>query len=111
MEEGLGGPLGLHFAELSRKPVATASIAQVHFGRLLDGREVAVKVQATDAAMMIGDIESMLSTTRAMRWLGLDEGLDFPTIFRAYLDVIEEEFDFTIEASKMDEFRKVLDAA
>ena len=111
LEEGLGGPLGLHFAELSRKPVATASIAQVHFGRLLDGREVAVKVQATDAAMMIGDIESMLSTTRAMRWLGLDEGLDFPTIFRAYLDVIEEEFDFTIEASKMDEFRKVLDAA
>jgi len=111
LEEGLGGPLGLHFAELSRKPVATASIAQVHFGRLLDGREVAVKVQATDAALMIGDIESMLSTTKAMRWLGLDEGLDFPTIFRAYLDVIEEEFDFTIEAAKMEEFRKLLEGA
>jgi len=111
LEESLDGPLGLHFAELSRKPVATASIAQVHFGRLLDGREVAVKVQATDAAMMIGDIESMLSTTKAMRWLGLDEGLDFPTIFRAYLDVIDEEFDFTIEGSKMEEFEKLLDSA
>jgi aarF domain-containing kinase len=111
LEESLGGHLGEHFAELSRKPVATASIAQVHFGRLLDGREVAVKVQATDAAMMIGDIESMLQTTKAMRWLGLDEGLDFPTIFRAYLDVVDEEFDFTIEGAKTEEFGKLLDAA
>ena len=111
LEESLGGALGLHFAELNRKPVATASIAQVHFGRLLDGREVAVKVQATDAALMRGDIESMLHTTKAMRWLGLDEGLDFPTIFRAYLDVIDEEFDFTIEGEKTEEFGKLLDGA
>ena len=111
LENSLGGPLGLHFAELSRKPVATASIAQVHFGRLLDGREVAVKVQATDSAMMIGDIYNMLSTTKAMRWLGLNEGLDFPTIFRAYLDVIDDEFDFTIEARKTEEFAKLLDEA
>ena len=111
LEDSLGGPLGLHFAELSRKPVATASIAQVHFGRLLDGREVAVKVQATDSSMMIGDIYNMLSTTKAMRLLGLNEGLDFPTIFRAYLDVIDEEFDFTIEARKTEEFAKLLDDA
>lgn len=40
--------LGAHpddlFAEFSREPVASASIAQVHFARLKDGTEVAVKV-------------------------------------------------------------------
>lgn len=40
--------LGAHpdelFAEFSREPVASASIAQVHFARLKDGKEVAVKV-------------------------------------------------------------------
>src|ERR1700741_2986539 len=32
------------FASFERVPVASASIAQVHFARLKDGREVAVKV-------------------------------------------------------------------
>ncbi|HEY4542841.1 MAG TPA: ubiquinone biosynthesis regulatory protein kinase UbiB [Noviherbaspirillum sp.] len=40
--------LGAHpdqlFAEFAREPVASASIAQVHFARLKDGTEVAVKV-------------------------------------------------------------------
>jgi len=40
--------LGAHpddlFAEFSREPIASASIAQVHFARLKDGTEVAVKV-------------------------------------------------------------------
>ena len=36
-------------------------------------RRSPAKVQATDAMLMRGDIESMLHTTKAMRWLGLDE--------------------------------------
>ncbi len=44
IEQGLGQPLSQVFAQLDAEPVASASIAQVHFGRLHDGREVAVKV-------------------------------------------------------------------
>ncbi|WP_338846379.1 ubiquinone biosynthesis regulatory protein kinase UbiB [Massilia sp. W12] len=40
----LGAPPHELFAEFEREPVASASIAQVHFARLKNGREVAVKV-------------------------------------------------------------------
>ncbi len=45
LEAELGRPLGEVFAELDETPLGAASIAQVHRGRLVDGREVAVKVQ------------------------------------------------------------------
>jgi ubiquinone biosynthesis protein len=44
VESALGGPLDRHFAEFSRVPLASASVAQVHVARLHDGTEVVVKV-------------------------------------------------------------------
>ena len=48
VEEDLGKPLDAVFSEFDEVPVAAASLAQVHRARLLDGREVAVKVQYPD---------------------------------------------------------------
>ncbi len=46
VEEDLGGrPLDAVFAEFDPTPIAAASIGQVYRARLIDGREVAVKVQ------------------------------------------------------------------
>jgi ubiquinone biosynthesis protein len=44
----LGRPVEAIFAELDDLPVAAASVAQVHRGRLADGTEVAVKVLRPD---------------------------------------------------------------
>ncbi|MGQ9724356.1 MAG: ubiquinone biosynthesis regulatory protein kinase UbiB [Tepidimonas sp.] len=44
IERAFGRPLDAVFAHFEREPVASASIAQVHFATLRDGREVAVKV-------------------------------------------------------------------
>ncbi len=44
IEKSFGRPLGQIFASFERVPVASASIAQVHFATLPGGREVAVKV-------------------------------------------------------------------
>ncbi|MBU3724733.1 MAG: ubiquinone biosynthesis regulatory protein kinase UbiB [Burkholderiaceae bacterium] len=44
IERSLGQPISAIFSEFDRTPIASASIAQVHLGRLIDGREVAIKV-------------------------------------------------------------------
>lgn len=44
IEKSLGAHPDLLFASFERTPVASASIAQVHFATLKDGKEVAVKV-------------------------------------------------------------------
>jgi ubiquinone biosynthesis protein len=44
LEKAYGKPVNQVFAEFKREPVASASVAQVHFAVLPDGREVAVKI-------------------------------------------------------------------
>ena len=44
LERAYGKHVDQVFASFSREPVASASVAQVHFATLFDGREVAVKI-------------------------------------------------------------------
>ena len=61
----LGKPLGAVFAHFEETPVAAASLAQVHRARLVDGREVAVKVQYPDIDQIVRtDLASVRRVTR-----------------------------------------------
>ena len=58
------------FASLSPVPVASASLAQVHFGVLRNGDEVAVKVQHRFLRHTVeSDIKAMRVICRAVHWL------------------------------------------
>ena len=62
VESALGQPIEAVFARFDAEPVASASIAQVHFAQLKDGREVAVKVLRPGMLAVIDDDLSLLRT-------------------------------------------------
>lgn len=55
IEQAFGKPVSELFAQFDLEPVASASIAQVHFAVLQDGREVAVKVLRPGMLRVIDD--------------------------------------------------------
>ncbi len=95
------------FAEIEHKPIAAASIAQVHRARLRDGREVAVKIQypeiaklvATDMTVMERIIPAIANITPTIR---LQPILDF------LKGTLPLELDFRHEATAMADLRTAL---
>lgn len=69
VERAFGRPIEAVFARFDAEPVASASVAQVHFGQLLDGREVAVKVLRPGMLAVIDDDLALLH--RLARWVEL----------------------------------------
>src|SRR5262245_16650320 len=53
IEDELGKPVAEVFSSFSPRPIAAASLAQVHEAILRDGRRVAVKVQYPDIAALV----------------------------------------------------------
>lgn len=62
VEKAYGKPLDQIFAQFDREPVASASVAQVHFARLHNGREVAVKVLRPGMRPVIAHDIALLET-------------------------------------------------
>jgi ubiquinone biosynthesis protein len=67
VERAFGKPIEALFASFEAEPVASASIAQVHFATLKDGREVAVKVLRPGMLAVIDDDLSLMRTLA--RWV------------------------------------------
>ena len=62
VEKALGKPLSVVFRQFDADPIASASIAQVHFAVLHDGREVAVKVLRPGMLDVIDDDLALMRT-------------------------------------------------
>ena len=110
VEEAHGRPLHDVFSEFSFVPVATGSIAQVHFAVLREsGAEVAVKVTKgrLNQAALLGDVETMLVTAKLLKLSGMDGGIDLPTIIKSYMEIVPEEFDLRLESEKMERFAEL----
>src|ERR1044072_2553134 len=70
-EEYDGEPLSDYFAEIDHEAFAAASIGQVHKAELLDGRQVAVKIQYPGIAeAMEADLRNAGTIVRLARALG-----------------------------------------
>ena len=93
----LGRPVEAAFAELDPTPLASASLAQVHRGRLRDGREVAVKIQYPDIERVVRvDLRSFAVLIGVLARLERD--FDFRALIREVEKYVPLELDFVHEA-------------
>jgi len=108
IERAFGRPVDQVFAQFDRTPVASASIAQVHFAVLSTGREVAVKVLRPN---MLPVIEKDLGLMRVMAgWverLSADGRRLKPREVVAEFDkYLHDELDLLREASSAAQLRR-----
>ncbi len=88
------------FARFDERPVASASIGQVHRAQLPDGTEVAVKVQhAAIETIAAVDLRIIEKITRLITWFFDIRGMDY--LYTQIRKMIEEELDFAREAASM----------
>ncbi len=104
IESELGGPPSEIFAEWDPKPLAAASIGQVHRARLHDGRAVAVKVQYPGVEKAIrADLDNTAMLTSVLRVVF--KGLDVAPFITELRDRVGEELDYVLEATRQRRFR------
>ena len=88
---------GQLFAEFDKKPIASASLAQVHLARLHDGRRVAVKVQYLDIeANAKADLQTIKRLLSFYGFFLRIKGLG--NLHSQFSEMIQEELDFRLEA-------------
>ena len=93
LETKLGRTVEECFAELESVPIAAASLAQVHRGRLHDGTEVAVKIQYPDIDRIItADLQNLAFFVRLLA--RLERRFDLRILLHEIRKYIPLELDF-----------------
>ncbi|MEP7297108.1 MAG: ubiquinone biosynthesis regulatory protein kinase UbiB [Burkholderiales bacterium] len=108
VEQAFGRPIEAVFASFETEPVASASIAQVHFATLKDGREVAVKVLRPGMLEVIDDDLSLMRTLAAwVERLSADgKRLKPREVVAEFDNYLHDELDLVREAANAAQLRR-----
>ncbi|HYA32268.1 MAG TPA: AarF/ABC1/UbiB kinase family protein, partial [Thermodesulfovibrionales bacterium] len=108
IEDEFKKPLDAVFLQFQDSPVAAASIAQVHFARLIDGRDVIVKVQRPGIReQMETDINILWSVARLLeRHVPESRFFNPAGIVDEFSKTLRKELDFIGEARNCSRFGK-----
>ncbi|KAA0693835.1 ubiquinone biosynthesis regulatory protein kinase UbiB [Halopseudomonas laoshanensis] len=108
IEEQLGQPIESIFASFSAEPLASASVAQVHAARLMDGTEVVVKVIRPGIGEVIGqDIQWLFLAARMLERHSVEGRRLRPVdVVRDYENTIFDELDLHREAANASQLRR-----
>src|SRR5450830_1595277 len=104
--------LGAHpdqlFARFDREPVASASIAQVHFAQLKDGREVAVKVLRPGMKKLIDEDMALMHPAASLieRVCGPARRLKPREVVAEFDKYLHDELDLMREAANASQLRR-----
>lgn len=110
IEQETGKRIDEVYAEFRDVPLGSASIAQAHYGVLLDGTRVVTKVQRPLIAdMMRKDFVLLKKLAGLVNIANDDEGgaVDLKSVIEELEKVTEEELDFRVEAENTRKFREL----
>ena len=107
IEQELGKPISILFAQFNPTPIAAASLGQVHKARLHTGEDVVVKVQRPGLAKLFNlDFEIL---HRLVRWLNRFiksiRKFNLEAIYREFFELLYLEIDYIHEGKNADRFR------
>jgi ubiquinone biosynthesis protein len=89
------------FQSFDRRPIASASIGQVHLARLEGGQRVAVKVQYPDIEEIVrSDLRTLRRIFRIVQNFVPYQGLE--DVYREIRAMLHEELDFRAEADNLE---------
>ncbi|WP_018412621.1 ubiquinone biosynthesis regulatory protein kinase UbiB [Methyloversatilis thermotolerans] len=108
LEAFYGRPLDQVFARFERVPVASASVAQVHFALLPSGEDVAVKVLRPGIERVIANDIALMETAAALLERVWSEGrrLKAREVVAEFSKHLGDELDLMREASNCSQLRR-----
>ena len=109
IRQQLKRPINETFTTINVLPVAAGSIAQVHRATLMDGREVAIKVQRPGIdATVAQDISLIKGVADLVARTDFGQTYDVVSLADEFSTALEAELDFTREAGFTDQLRRNL---
>lgn len=109
IEREAGKPLDQIFEEFNEKPLASASIGQVHKARLKGGQEVVVKIQRPEVKGLVERDLAILrdATDRADRYLRKQGVMNALDLVKSFERSMQKELDYRNEARNIERFREL----
>jgi ubiquinone biosynthesis protein len=108
LDRAYGAPHDTRFASIERVPIASASVAQVHFAVLPDGREAAVKVLRPGIGQVMEQDVALLDVVAAILERVLPEGrrLRPREVVAEFEKTLRDELDLLREAANASQLRR-----
>jgi predicted unusual protein kinase regulating ubiquinone biosynthesis (AarF/ABC1/UbiB family) len=103
----LGAPPDTIFQAFAPTPVAAASLGQVYYGVLRDGREVAIKVQRPRIDEIVDiDLRAVHWAVRIIKnYPAIKRRADLEALFDEFERVLRQELDYVLEAQNAEIIR------
>ena len=110
LDQELGAEKAAQLVEVDAKPLASASIAQVHTAKLKDGTPVVIKVQRPGIiGRCMADMKIMRALARLVARFKKDAELANPVgVIDDFTATLTEELDFRKEAANLQRFNDIM---
>ncbi|MBY6196139.1 ABC1 kinase family protein [Vibrio hangzhouensis] len=107
LSEELGADWKHHFIEFNFKPIASASIGQVHQAHLEDGTKLAIKVQYPGIKKSIDSDVDNVGTLLNLAGI-IPKGVDYQGLLEEAKKQLHAEADYMLEANLLEHYQQLL---